>query len=204
MIKFFKTTLLLLMILTGPVMLAQNLVLTSGNREKKIQPGRFVQFQLPFAEDAYSHPCQRNNIIGRLEEVTSDSVRLKLYNTTETQYETSTQQEVLVSKIYQISKAPYIWIAKQDIHSLTKLGKNKPRESTTGQIIGGILSISGLTHLASAPFFDVLKDSEGLILAGVLEFCAGVLFISLFDQKELVTNQACRCKKPDSLIWTIQ
>jgi hypothetical protein len=182
---------------------AQDLLLTSGKKIKTIKPGTFIEVELP---SVIHDPCINCSDVmrGKMISYADGKLNLQVKQSGEPLVEGGNNIGYLY-KNYNSKNIPTISILRENILSVTVKGKKKIRKRTTGEVVGMIISILGISHLVSAPIAELTEDGGGSVLLGlgIAETITGFILGPSLHQKTYYTNENCPQKRTGQKIWVL-
>lgn len=171
-------------------------------KSKTIESNSVIKVLLAVDSADMTSVCDGYFMTGHLVNTSRDSVAIRLINTALLISDQQNGPTEILTYYHRPSSAPMIMIAKQDIMSVTKMGKRKASDMTTPQKVGATLMILGLSHLVASPFFRS-DHQETLALLGVGELLTGLILGIGFERKSFVTSDLCPNVWKGGPLWTI-
>jgi len=182
---------------------AQDLQLTSGKKSKTIKAGTFIEVQLP---SDIQGPCVKcaNSMRGQMISYVDGKLNLQVKQSVETLMEGQNSIGYL-NKNYKTKDMPTLTIPREKILSITIKGKKKMRKRTTGEVLGIVVTMLGISHLISAPIAELTEDGGGSILLGLglAELVTGIILGPSLQQKPFITSEECPQKRNGKKIWVL-
>lgn len=181
--------------------IAQDLILISGNREKTIKTGTFIQLQLPDQNQQPCDDCPLHLMKGQFLGIENDQLRLRVSFTSETMSADETIIGYVTKNYTDKGNSPVLTIPKDIILSITKKGRKKLMDTHPGDGAAIVLGIVGLGSLAAIAVAD--EEAGPLLTAGIIEIGIAAIMGSIFKQKKFITSPECPDKK-NHRIWVLK
>ena len=190
-----------LLLLNIPPVYTQDLLLTHGKKMRTIEQGTFIQVEVPKPSDGPCKDCPLNLITGKLIEVKSDSLTIRVVESSEY----ILNQEKVVGYTYRKytspGDGPLINIPKSDVLSVVLKGKNKAHQMHPWDVAGNVL-----TNLGLVTAFFVFMDnnrSEEVLYATSFAMITGSILSLLVRQPYYKTSTQSGTKKLSHEIWKL-
>jgi len=181
--------------------LTQDLILISGNSEKTIKTGTFIQIQLPAKNQQPCDDCPLSIMKGQFLGFQNDQLRLHVSFTSEIMSADETIIGYATKNYTDKGNSPVLTIPKDIILSITKKGRKKLNDTHPGDGAAIVLGIVGLGSLAAIAVAD--EEAGPILTAGVIEIGIAVVMGSVFKQKKFITSPECPDRK-DHRIWVLK
>ena len=179
----------------------QDLNLVSGDSEKTIKTGTFIQIQLPAQNQQPCDDCPLHIMKGQFLGYENDHLHLRISFTSEIISADETIIGYVTKNYTDKEKSPTLTIPKDIILSITKKGRKKLMDTHPGDGAAIALGIVGLSSLAAIAVAD--EEAGPILTAGVIEIGLAVIMGSVFKQKKFITSPECPDKK-NHRIWLIK
>lgn len=181
---------------------AQPLVLVSGNKEKTIKAGEWIEVSLARKGDGIESRCNCPSWLGVFKEQANDSVYV--YAQRIASPDIGNLESTLSYYAYKddVSKLPVHAIAVKDITLIIFRGRGKePREYSALGNIGMLLSIAGSGALLASPLAENTGD---IALLGVGELVTGIILVGIGKQPRYILSADHPDSREEKRIWKIQ
>jgi hypothetical protein len=192
---------ILILMMMNVLLHAQSLVLVSGNKEKTIKRGEWIEVSLSRKGDGIESRCNCPSWLGVLKEQANDSVYIHAQRIAKPEIGLESTLSYY-SFENDVSKLPVIAIAVKDITLIIFRGGGKePREYSTLGNIGMLLSIAGSGSLLSSPLAENTGD---IALLGVGELITGIILVGIGKRPHYVLSADHPKSRDEKRIWRVQ
>ena len=179
----------------------QDLNLISGNSERTIKSGTFIQIQLPAQNQQPCDDCPLHIMKGQFLGIQNDLLRLRVSFTSEIISEDETIIGYVTKNYTDKGNSPILTIPKDIVLSITKKGRKKLIDTHPVDGVAIALGIVGLSSLAAIAVAD--EEAGPILTAGVIEIGIAVIMGSAFKQKKFITSPECPDRK-NHRIWVLK
>jgi len=197
------TAILALLLCLVSAIEAQDLKLSSGNKIKTFKAGTYIEVTIPAAGIAPCEKCSHSVLRGKLVSYQHDTVTILLYEKKEVLVNDEKTLGYRETKYTEEMPLSNTEIPKGDVLSISKSGKKKLKDLTTGQVIATCLGFLGLGHLVSIPFAG--ENGDLLAEIGAAEVVVAIVIGVSSTPKNHVTNINCPGQgKYPGKIWILE